>query len=78
MIICEKGKTAYKGTALDLQAELACIIQKFMNEGIIESEEELYFIVSTAIMNREDLDELAKTVYAELIINEVMSHKEDE
>ena len=78
MIICEKGKIAYKGTAFDLHAELACIIQRFMDDGIIESEEELDFIVSTATMNREDLDELAQTIYARLIINEVMSHKEEE
>ena len=78
MIICERGRTVYKGTAIDLQAELGCIIQKFMDDGIIDSKEELDFIVSTATMNREDLDELAKTMYAGLIINEVMSHKEEE
>ena len=77
MIICDEGKTFFKGTALDLQAELACIIKKFVKDGVIESKEDLEFIVQTAVMSDDELNERAKEMYVELLINEVMSNKEE-
>ena len=77
MIICDEGKTLFKGTALELQAELACIIKKFVKEGVIESKEELEFVVQAAVMTDDELDALAKEMYVELLINEVMSNKEE-
>lgn len=72
MIICAGGKVALKGTMLELQTDLTCIMSEMVKECVL-NEEQAKFSVELAFMDDDELEEKTKESVASLLTMDMLA-----
>ena len=75
MIFIKNGSMSISGTKLTLMAELTTMMKSFINQDIID-EKDLRFLVDTALMSNEELQEKVENIKKDDELDDILDKLE--